>query len=138
MELVFLRSVHDRAEVERQLRIAVHDRDGRDGGADRGVAADQLDFARSVFLAAFIILALYTYSSGLRAPALIAFVKDIMIYIVVLAAVAAFAAWLPAGLTAAAVTTRNVQRSCTATSNSTTSCSTRPTWDGSSPCSTGR
>jgi solute:Na+ symporter, SSS family len=37
---------------------------------------------------AFLILALYTYSSGLRAPALIAFVKDIMIYIVVLVAVA--------------------------------------------------
>jgi SSS family solute:Na+ symporter len=38
---------------------------------------------------AFIVLALYTYSAGLRAPALIAFVKDIMIYIVVIAAVAA-------------------------------------------------
>ncbi|TWF57323.1 monocarboxylate uptake permease MctP [Neorhizobium alkalisoli] len=37
---------------------------------------------------AFIILALYTYSAGLRAPALIAFVKDIMIYIAVIAAVA--------------------------------------------------
>jgi solute:Na+ symporter, SSS family len=37
---------------------------------------------------AFIVLALYTYSAGLRAPALIAFVKDIMIYIVVLTAVA--------------------------------------------------
>ncbi|MDQ0454978.1 monocarboxylate uptake permease MctP [Rhizobium paknamense] len=37
----------------------------------------------------FIILALYTYSAGLRAPALIAFVKDIMIYIVVITAVAA-------------------------------------------------
>ena len=36
---------------------------------------------------AFAILALYTYSSGLRAPALIAFVKDIMIYIFVIAAV---------------------------------------------------
>lgn len=36
---------------------------------------------------AFIILALYTYTSGLRAPAMIAFVKDIMIYIVVIAAV---------------------------------------------------
>ncbi|ACP23722.1 predicted monocarboxylic acid permease (plasmid) [Sinorhizobium fredii NGR234] len=36
---------------------------------------------------AFLVLALYTYSSGLRAPALIAFVKDIMIYIVVLAAI---------------------------------------------------
>lgn len=36
---------------------------------------------------AFLILAVYTYSSGLRAPALIAFVKDIMIYIVVITAV---------------------------------------------------
>src|SRR5882762_9864824 len=39
-------------------------------------------------VAAFVILALYTYSSGLRAPALIAFVKDAMIYIAVIAAVA--------------------------------------------------
>jgi solute:Na+ symporter, SSS family len=38
-------------------------------------------------IAAFIILALYTYSSGLRAPALIAFVKDAMIYIAVIAAI---------------------------------------------------
>ena len=37
---------------------------------------------------AFLILAFYTYSSGLRAPALIAFVKDLMIYVVVLMAVA--------------------------------------------------
>jgi len=37
---------------------------------------------------AFIVLALYTYSAGLRAPALIAFVKDLMIYIVVIADVA--------------------------------------------------
>jgi SSS family solute:Na+ symporter len=36
---------------------------------------------------AFVILAVYTYSSGLRAPALIAFVKDILIYIVILVAV---------------------------------------------------
>jgi solute:Na+ symporter, SSS family len=36
---------------------------------------------------AFIILAAYTYQSGLRAPALIAFVKDTLIYIVVLVAV---------------------------------------------------
>ncbi|HYP57971.1 MAG TPA: sodium:solute symporter family protein [Beijerinckia sp.] len=36
---------------------------------------------------AFIILALYTYAAGLRAPALIAFVKDVMIYIVVLVAI---------------------------------------------------
>ena len=36
---------------------------------------------------AFVILAAYTYQSGLRAPALIAFVKDALIYIVVIAAV---------------------------------------------------
>jgi SSS family solute:Na+ symporter len=36
---------------------------------------------------AFVILALYTYRSGLRAPAMIAFVKDIMIYIFIIAAV---------------------------------------------------
>jgi len=36
---------------------------------------------------AFLILAIYTYNSGLRAPALIAFVKDILIYVVIIAAV---------------------------------------------------
>jgi Na+(H+)/acetate symporter ActP len=36
---------------------------------------------------AFVVLAAYTYSSGLRAPALIAFVKDLLIYAVVLVAV---------------------------------------------------
>ncbi|WP_028934287.1 monocarboxylate uptake permease MctP [Pseudonocardia spinosispora] len=36
---------------------------------------------------AFLVLALYTYQSGLRAPALIAFVKDILIYLVILVAV---------------------------------------------------
>jgi solute:Na+ symporter, SSS family len=36
---------------------------------------------------AFAILAAYTYQSGLRAPALIAFVKDALIYIVIIAAV---------------------------------------------------
>ncbi|MGH3684357.1 MAG: monocarboxylate uptake permease MctP [Pseudonocardiaceae bacterium] len=36
---------------------------------------------------AFVILAVYTYQSGLRAPALIAFVKDALIYLVILAAV---------------------------------------------------
>jgi solute:Na+ symporter, SSS family len=35
---------------------------------------------------AFIILAAYTYSSGLRAPAVIAIVKDVMLYLMVLAA----------------------------------------------------
>ncbi len=36
--------------------------------------------------AAFVILAAYTYSSGLRAPAVIAIVKDAMLYIMVIAA----------------------------------------------------
>jgi SSS family solute:Na+ symporter len=36
---------------------------------------------------AFVVLAAYTYSSGLRAPAVIAIVKDLMLYIMVVAAV---------------------------------------------------
>lgn len=40
-------------------------------------------------IVAFVILAAYTYTSGLRAPAMIAFVKDAMIYIVILVAIAA-------------------------------------------------
>jgi len=46
---------------------------------------------------AFLVLALYTYRSGLRAPALIAFVKDALIYLVIIVAViylpAAFGGW---------------------------------------------
>jgi SSS family solute:Na+ symporter len=38
-------------------------------------------------IVAFVILAVYTYSSGLRAPALIAFVKDTLIYLVIIVAV---------------------------------------------------
>jgi solute:Na+ symporter, SSS family len=38
-------------------------------------------------IVAFAILAAYTYNSGLRAPALIAFVKDTLIYIVIIVAV---------------------------------------------------
>jgi SSS family solute:Na+ symporter len=38
-------------------------------------------------IVAFVILAAYTYTSGLRAPAAIAIVKDVMLYIMVLAAV---------------------------------------------------
>jgi len=37
-------------------------------------------------IAAFLVLALYTYSSGLRAPAVIAIVKDLMLYVMVLVA----------------------------------------------------
>jgi len=46
---------------------------------------------------AFLVLALFTYKSGLRAPALIAFVKDALIYVVIIVAViylpAAFGGW---------------------------------------------
>jgi len=38
-------------------------------------------------IVAFLILAAYTYTSGLRAPAMIALVKDIMIFIVLFAAI---------------------------------------------------
>jgi SSS family solute:Na+ symporter len=38
-------------------------------------------------IVAFAVLAVYTYNSGLRAPALIAFVKDTLIYIVIIVAV---------------------------------------------------
>ena len=40
---------------------------------------------------AFVILSAYTWSSGLRAPAVIAVVKDVMLYIMVVAAII----WLP-------------------------------------------
>jgi SSS family solute:Na+ symporter len=53
-----------------------------------GVAIKALGLTGELPLAAaFVILALYTYVAGLRAPALIAFVKDFMIYIVVLVAI---------------------------------------------------
>jgi SSS family solute:Na+ symporter len=38
-------------------------------------------------LIAFLVLAIYTYNSGLRAPALIAFVKDSLIYLTIIVAV---------------------------------------------------
>ncbi|MEO7058279.1 MAG: sodium:solute symporter [Lapillicoccus sp.] len=51
------------------------------GGGGNVIAADAPLFV------AFIILAIYTYTSGLRAPAIIAFVKDILIYLVIIVAV---------------------------------------------------
>src|SRR5689334_19366576 len=45
-------------------------------------------------IVAFAILAAYTYQAGLRAPALIAFVKDTLIYVVIIVAVL----YLPAKL----------------------------------------
>jgi SSS family solute:Na+ symporter len=52
-----------------------------------GTASDS-GFAKDLpLLIAFAVLAAYTYASGLRAPALIAFVKDTLIYIVIIVAV---------------------------------------------------
>jgi len=51
------------------------------GGGDSILAKDLPLFI------AFALLAAFTYSSGLRAPAVIAFVKDILIYLVIIVAV---------------------------------------------------
>jgi SSS family solute:Na+ symporter len=45
-------------------------------------------------IVAFVILAAYTYTSGLRAPALISVVKDLLIYITVIAAITVIPAQL--------------------------------------------
>ena len=60
-------------------------RTGRDGRRRR---RDTNWFVKDLpLLIAFGVLAAYTYSSGLRAPALIAFVKDALIYIVIAVAI---------------------------------------------------
>jgi SSS family solute:Na+ symporter len=51
------------------------------GGNDNWFAKDAPLFV------AFAVLAAYTYSSGLRAPAVIAFVKDALIYLVIIVAI---------------------------------------------------
>jgi SSS family solute:Na+ symporter len=51
-----------------------------------GFTADGL-LGEFPLIVAFVILAAYTYNSGLRAPALIALVKDALIYITVIAAI---------------------------------------------------
>jgi SSS family solute:Na+ symporter len=52
-----------------------------------GVTGDSALARHTPIIIAFAILAAYTYQSGLRAPALIAFVKDTLIYIVIIVAV---------------------------------------------------
>lgn len=59
-----------------------------------GVTGESTLARHAPIIIAFAILAAYTYQSGLRAPALIAFVKDTLIYIVILVAII----WLPAQL----------------------------------------
>src|ERR1043165_1863215 len=56
-----------------------------------GLTGDSFVARHLPLIIAFAILAAYTYQSGLRAPALIAFVKDTLIYIVIIAAVL----WIP-------------------------------------------
>ncbi len=58
---------------------------------------------------AFAILAAYTYQSGLRAPALIAFVKDALIYLVVIVAIIYIPSSSAAGATSSARPTRSSQ-----------------------------
>lgn len=58
------------------------------GALGLGGSADQNWFVRDLpLLIAFAILAAFTYSSGVRAPALISFVKDGLTYLVVIVAV---------------------------------------------------
>ena len=52
-----------------------------------GMTGESLLARHAPIIVAFAILAAYTYQSGLRAPALIAFVKDTLIYIVILVTV---------------------------------------------------
>src|SRR5690348_2557118 len=52
-----------------------------------GITGDNIWARNLPIIIAFAILAAYTYQSGLRAPALIAFVKDTLIYIVIIVAV---------------------------------------------------
>ncbi|MEV6636987.1 monocarboxylate uptake permease MctP [Actinoplanes sp. NPDC051470] len=52
-----------------------------------GMTGDSVIARHAPIIIAFAILAAYTYQSGLRAPALIAFVKDTLIYIVILVAI---------------------------------------------------
>jgi SSS family solute:Na+ symporter len=52
-----------------------------------GVTGDSAIARHLPIIIAFAILAAYTYQSGLRAPALIAFVKDTLIYVVIIVAV---------------------------------------------------
>src|SRR4051812_15500922 len=52
-----------------------------------GITGDSPLARHAPIIIAFAILAAYTYQSGLRAPALIAFVKDTLIYLVIIVAV---------------------------------------------------
>ncbi|HEX4061990.1 MAG TPA: sodium:solute symporter [Streptosporangiaceae bacterium] len=53
-----------------------------------GVGSTSNEFLKDLpLLIAFIVLAAYTYVSGLRAPALTAFIKDLLVYVMVIVAI---------------------------------------------------
>ena len=56
-------------------------------GLDYAVTLPLLGRCRLPLLAAFVVLAAFTYTSGLRGTALIAVVKDLLVYVTVLAAI---------------------------------------------------
>jgi SSS family solute:Na+ symporter len=63
-----------------------------------GVGGNGSKFAKDLPLfIAFAVLAAYTYTSGLRAPALIAFVKDTLIYLTVIVAIVYIPTRIPGG-----------------------------------------
>ena len=72
-----------------------------------GLAGSGSKFLRDLPLfIAFAVLAAYTYTSGLRAPALIAFVKDTLIYLVIIVVVVYIAVKIGFGETFAAANTK--------------------------------
>jgi SSS family solute:Na+ symporter len=117
---------HRRDHAVHRAAAGRHRGGPQDDGRDRGQPARP---ARPIIVA-FAILAAYTYQSGLRAPALIAFVKDTLIYIVIIVAVL----YLPYKLggwgtifdDANAKFRRRRTRTTASCSTPTTSCSTSP------------
>ncbi len=80
LEVASQRPVSSRRAVH---RATASRHEGRFRAARRSCAQPNGLLALTV---AFVVLAAYTYTSGLRAPALIAFVKDVLIYVTVIAA----------------------------------------------------
>ena len=94
------------------------------GGGDNIIAKDLPLFI------AFALLAAYTYSSGLRAPAVIAFVKDALIYLVIIVAII----YLPRS---SAAGTRSSVRRRRRWPRRTPSTASRPAPSSRARCSTG-
>lgn len=95
-----------------------------------GVTGDNAVARHLPIIIAFAILAAYTYQSGLRAPALIAFVKDSLIYVVILVAVIYLPYKLGVGVRSS---TRRTRSSPPRPTRTTASCSTATTSSSTSP-----